>query len=50
MGYEDKIYIDRGIDASTAALLANNNNSPLMAAMLNGNMGMNGWMNNPLNK
>ena len=49
---EDRIYVDRGIDAGTAALLSNNNmNNPLAAmAMMNGGMGMNGWMNNPLNK
>lgn len=48
---EDRIYVDRGIDAGTAALLNNNNgwNSPLAAmAMMNGGMnGMNGWMSNP---
>ena len=47
---EDRIYVDRGIDAGTAALLNNNNgmNNPLTAmAMMNGGMGMNGWMNNP---
>lgn len=50
---EDRIYVDRGIDAGTAALLNNNNgwNSPIAAmAMMNGGMGMNGmngWMNNP---
>lgn len=46
---EDRIYVDRGIDAGTAALLSNNNmNNPLAAmAMMNGGMGMNGWMNNP---
>lgn len=47
---EDRIYVDRGIDAGTAALLTNNNgmNNPLAAmAMMNGGMGMNGWMNNP---
>ena len=46
---EDRIYVDRGIDAGTVALLANNNmNNPLAAmAMANGNMGMNGWLNNP---
>ena len=52
---EDRIYVDRGIDAGTAALLNNNNgwNSPLAAmAMMNGGMGMNGfggngWLNNP---
>lgn len=44
---EDRIYVDRGIDAGTAALLNNNNgwNSPLAAmAMMNGGMGMNGGM------
>lgn len=50
---EDRIYVDRGIDAGTAALLSNNGwNSPMAAmAMMNGGMGMNGvngWMNNPL--
>lgn len=45
---DDKIYIDRGIDTGTAALLSNNMNSPLTAmAMMNGGMGMNQWMNNP---
>lgn len=50
---EDRIYVDRGIDAGTAALLNNNNgwNSPLAAmAMMNGGMngfGGNGWLNNP---
>ena len=46
MGYEDRILVDRGIDASTAALLTNNNNSdfwPMMAMMNNGGFGgMNG--------
>ena len=46
---DDRIYIDRGIDTGTAALLSNNMNSPLTAmAMMNGGMGMNQWMNNPL--
>ena len=45
---DDRIYIDRGIDTGTAALLSNNMNSPLAAmAMMNGGMGMNQWMNNP---
>lgn len=50
---EDRIYVDRGIDAGTAALLNNNNgwNSPLAAmAMMNNGMngfGGNGWLNNP---
>lgn len=45
---DDRIYIDRGIDTGTAALLSNNMNSPLTAiAMMNGGMGMNQWMNNP---
>lgn len=48
---DDRIYIDRGIDTGTAALLTNNMNNPLMAmAMMNGGMGMNGmngWLNNP---
>ena len=50
---EDRIYVDRGIDAGTAALLNNNNgwNSPLAAmAMMNGGMngfGGNSWLNNP---
>lgn len=48
---DDRIYIDRGIDAGTAALLTNNNNNalPWLAAM-NGGIGMNGmngWLNNP---
>ena len=51
---EDRIYVDRGIDAGTAALLSNNRmNNPLTAmALMNGGMngmnGVNGWMNNPL--
>lgn len=50
---EDRIYVDRGIDAGTAALLNNNNgwNSPLAAmAMMNNGMngfGGNSWLNNP---
>lgn len=45
---DDRIYIDRGIDAGTAALLTNNNNNPLMTmAAMNGGMGMNGWASNP---
>lgn len=46
---DDRIYIDRGIDTGTAALLSNNMNNPLTAmAMMNGGMGMNGGMwNNP---
>lgn len=46
---DDRIYIDRGIDAGTAALLTNNNgmNNPLAAmAMMNGGMGGAIW-NNP---
>lgn len=44
---DDRIYIDRGIDAGTAALLTRNNNDPMtwLAAM---NGGMNNWNNNPL--
>lgn len=49
---EDRIYVDRGIDAGTAALLNNSWNSPIaaMAMMNNGmnNFGGNGWLNNPL--
>lgn len=49
---EDRIYVDRGIDAGTAALLNNNCwNSPMAAmAMMNNGMngfGGNGWLNNP---
>lgn len=52
MGYEDRILVDRGIDASTAALLNKDHNSdlwPMMAMMNNGGFGgMNGgwwiWM------
>ena len=45
---DDRIYIDRGIDAGTAALLTNNNNNtlPWLAAMNGGMMG-NGMWNNP---
>lgn len=44
---DDRIYIDRGIDTGTAALLSNNMNSPLTAmAMMNGGMGGAIW-NNP---
>lgn len=46
---DDRIYVDRGIDAGTAALLTRNNNDPMaMAAMMNGGMG--GQWNNPLNR
>ena len=44
MGYEDRIYVDRGIDASTAALLSRNNDPMTLMAM---NGGMNNWSNNP---
>lgn len=46
---DDRIYIDRGIDTGTAALLANNMNNPLMAmAMMNNGGGFgNGMWNNP---
>lgn len=44
MGYEDRIYVDRGIDASTAALLSRNNDPMTWMAM---NGGMNNWSNNP---
>lgn len=44
---DDRIYIDRGIDTGTAALLSNNMNNPLAAmAMMNGGMGNTMW-NNP---
>ena len=44
---DDRIYIDRGIDTSAAALLANNLNNPMTAmAMMNGGMGNAMW-NNP---
>lgn len=43
---DDRIYVDRGIDAGTAALLTRNNNDPMaMAAIMNGGMG--GQWNNP---
>ena len=46
---DDRIYIDRGIDTGTAALLTNNMNNPLMAmAMMNNGGGFgNGMWNNP---
>lgn len=45
---DDRIYIDRGIDTGTAALLSNNMNNPLAAmAMMNGGCGVNQWINNP---
>lgn len=47
---DDRIYIDRGIDAGTAALLTRNNDPLTAIAAMNGGMGMNQWMNNPLNK
>lgn len=39
--YPERIYVDRGIDASTAALLNSNNANELwpMMAMMNGGMG-----------
>lgn len=46
---DDRIYIDRGLDTATAALLNNNNNTLPWLAAMNGGMGMgaNGWLNNP---
>lgn len=43
--YPERIYVDRGIDASTAALLNNNGSNNLMSAMAMMNGGMGGFGN-----